>query len=410
MDIVLGAGVVGTAIALSLRLRGREVILIDRQAPGLATSFGNAGLIEQSDLVPRAFPRDPLELAGYATGRDPRAGFDPFFLPRLAPFLFSYWRNSAPGRLRGVTGMLAPLFLNSIAAHKELMTAAGALDLLRPNGWLHLYRDGPVGKDMREAVAISRDHGQRVDILDSGEIAARMPQLKRHIASAVHWRDSASISDPGELTRLYAEHFAALGGTIMTAAISGATQTNGGWTVATDQGPIPGETLIVALGPWSTDLTRKLDYRIPFAVKRGYHMHFAINDSDRPTLPAIDAQAGIALTPMARGLRMTTAIEFAARDARPNYRQIDLGERATRQLFAIGARLDDSPWLGSRPVTPDMRPVIGPAPRHKRLWFAFGHAHHGLTLAAITGRLLAEAIETGSPSAELMPFAPARFG
>ena len=56
-----------------------------------------------------------------------------------------------------------------------------------------------------------------------------------------------------------------------------------------------------------------------------------------------------------------------------------------------------------------MKPIIGPAPRHKRLWFAFGHAHHGLTLAAITGKLVAEALETGTPAPELAPFAPSRF-
>lgn len=409
MDLVLGAGIVGTATALQLRLRGREVTLIDRAEPGLATSFGNAGLLEQSDIVPRAFPRAPLDVATYATGLDPKAAFDPFFLPRLAPFLFRYWLNSAPARLKGLTGMLAPLFLNSIAPHKELMKAAGALDLFRPDGWLHLYRDTPVSKDMTEAVAIARDHGQNVDLLEPDAIADRIPQLRRPMQSGVHWRDSASISDPGALTAAYAAHFRSLGGTIVTATASGATQTTAGWTIATDKGAISGKTLIVALGPWAGEFTRKLGYSIPLAVKRGYHMHFSIAAENTPTLPIIDAQAGVAISPMTRGLRMTTAIEFAARDSKPNYRQITLGERATRELFTIGERLDNPPWHGSRPVTPDMKPVIGQAPRHERLWFAFGHAHHGLTLAAITGKLIAEALETGRPAPELLPFSPSRF-
>ena len=139
--------------------------------------------------------------------------------------------------------------------------------------------------------------------------------------------------------------FKALGGTIVTATASDAKETSTGWTLSTDTGAIPGETLIVTLGPWAGDFTKKLGYRMPMAVKRGYHMHFAIAAEDTPSLPIIDAEAGVAISPMTRGLRMTTAIEFAGRDAKPNYRQINLGERATRELFTIGERLDNPPGM-----------------------------------------------------------------
>ena len=78
-------------------------------------------------------------------------------------------------------------------------------------------------------------------------------------------------------------------------------------------------------------------------------------------------------------------------------------------LFPLAERLDTEPWMGSRPCTPDMMPVIGPAPRHKGLWFAFGHAHHGLTLGPVTGRLVAELVCGEPPFVDATAFRVDRF-
>ncbi len=87
---------------------------------------------------------------------------------------------------------------------------------------------------------------------------------------------------------------------------------------------------------------------------------------------------------MTKGVRMTTGVEFADRDAAPDGRQVDLCEPRAREIFPLAGRVDEKPWMGRRPAMPDMRPVIGEAPRHAGLWFAFGHAHHGFTLGPVT--------------------------
>jgi D-amino-acid dehydrogenase len=111
-----------------------------------------------------------------------------------------------------------------------------------------------------------------------------------------------------------------------------------------------------------------------------------------------------------RGIRLTTGAEFALRDAPRTPVQLARAEPIARDLFPLAERLDNEPWMGSRPCTPDMLPVIGPAPRHANLWFAFGHAHHGLTLAAVTGRLVAELVTGEAPCVDPAPYAAARFG
>jgi D-amino-acid dehydrogenase len=143
-------------------------------------------------------------------------------------------------------------------------------------------------------------------------------------------------------------------------------------------------------------------------VKRGYHMHF---DSSTASLShvVVDVDNGYALAPMKKGIRLTTGAEFARRDAPSTPVQLETLEPIARRLLPIGARLEASPWLGARPCTADMLPVIGAAPAHRGLWFCFGHAHHGLTQAASSGRLLAEMISGRETYIDPRPYRIERF-
>src|SRR5689334_17242179 len=96
--LVLGAGMVGVSIAAHLQQRGLSVALVDRKAPGNETSFGNAGLIQREGVYPYAFPRGLGTLLGYAGNRALDVRYHPGAMFKLAPFLWRYWRNSAPDR------------------------------------------------------------------------------------------------------------------------------------------------------------------------------------------------------------------------------------------------------------------------------------------------------------------------
>jgi D-amino-acid dehydrogenase len=112
---------------------------------------------------------------------------------------------------------------------------------------------------------------------------------------------------------------------------------------------------------------------------------------------------------MAQGIRLTTGIEFAESSDQANDIQLSRCEALARKFYPLGERLDPEPWLGRRPCLPDMRPVIGPAVHHPGLWFNFGHAHHGLTLGPVSGRLLAEML-TGAPTfTDPAPYSAERF-
>lgn len=405
--IVLGAGIVGVCTALHLQERGRSVCLVDRAAPGSGTSHGNAGLIERSSVVPYAFPRDPLALLRYGLNREPDVRYNPLFLPKIAGWLLSYWRNSSPRRLQEAARDMLPLVERSVEEHDRLVAEARLESLIQSRGWLDLYRTPKaLARAAAEATELER-FGLRSSLLDRTALERQQSALGSAAFGAIHWHDPKTVRDPGALVRGYAALFVNRGGVLLHGDADSLGRRGRLWRVGSSDGDVVATDLVVALGADSAEVCRRLGYRIPLAVKRGYHMHYAAEAELQHTL--CDSQRGYVLAPMSQGIRLTTGIEFADPMAGPNEIQLRRVERLARGLFPLGSRLDAEPWLGRRPCLPDMRPVIGPAPRHPGLWFNFGHAHHGLTLGPVSGRLLAE-IMCGEPTfTSPEPFAAQRF-
>ena len=165
------------------------------------------------------------------------------------------------------------------------------------------------------------------------------------------------------------------------------------------------------MGAWSNDIYERLGYRMPLAAKRGYHLHYAAEGNAVLNHPVLDVDAGGGwLAPMNKGIRLTTGIEFAPRDAPKSPIQIARLPSHSRGRYSRSARRTSrKPWMGLRPCFPDMRPVIGPAPRHDGIWFAFGHNHHGFSLGPVTGRILAEMMTGENPVVETGWFRADRF-
>ncbi|MGO9944389.1 MAG: NAD(P)/FAD-dependent oxidoreductase [Rhodoblastus sp.] len=406
--LVLGAGIVGVATALQIASRGREVVLIDRRGPGEETSFGNAGLIERASIFPYLFPRDVSALARYAVNGANEAHYRLADLPAFAPWLARYWWESSPERAKAHALAALPLIENCLAEHEKLMAAAGAQHLLSKSGWLKLFRSEETFEPGREAARKIEPFGLKTAFYNAQQLREIEPSLQGGFG-AVHYLDPASISDPLALTKAYVNLFEQRGGVFLHGEAKTFRPASGGYGVETEKGPLLAREAVVCLGPWADAVTGPLGYKIPLAVKRGYHMHYAPGVGAVLNHPVLDADNGFLLAPMARGIRMTTGAEFARRDTPPDYGQIETSEALARKLFPLAGRLDTKPWMGCRPCLPDMLPILGPAPRHKGLWFNFGHQHHGLTLAAVCGRLLAEMMTGEKPFADPTPFRVERF-
>lgn len=410
--LVLGAGMVGVGAALHLQQRGRDVILADRhELAGEETSFGNSGMIECASVFPYMFPRDFGQILRYAINKAPQVRYSLADLPAFLPWLVRYYLASAPDRALDGALAVMPLIRRSLVEHEALMAEAGALDLLRRCGWFKMYREEATFAHALGDFERAQQYGVKGEILDGKAIIQREPHLSGEFAGAIHFTEPGFVLDPGGLAKAYAALFQRKGGRSVVADAQTLEQEPGGrWQIATADGRVSAREAVVALGPWSDLVFGRLGYSIPFNVKRGYHLHLAARGNAVLHHPVLDADQGFVLAPMNRGIRLTTGVEFARRDAPPNPIQVQRALPKARALFPLGDAIDAKPWKGARPCLPDMLPVIGRAPRHPGLWFDFGHHHHGLTLGPVTGRLLAEMMTGETPFADPKPFAVERFG
>lgn len=407
--LVLGAGMIGTCTALELSLRGHAVTLVDRRPPGQETSYGNAGVIQREAVEPYAFPRDARSLLSAALGLGLDVHYHPRALLTVLPQLWRYWRHSSPTRHRVIARDYAALIAHATTEHARYIALADAGDLVRRDGLRLVFRTPrALDQAVRDAERVQRQHGVRFVAMDAGALAAAEPDFRTRLAGAVHWLPSWSVDDPGGLVERYAQAFLQRGGRFVQADATAARPTANGWVLETDQGRLEGAQAVVALGPWSDRFVRGLGYRLPLFVKRGYHRHYLGGAS--VTMPTLDAERGYVLAPQRRGLRLTTGAEIAAIDAPLTPRQLTGAEAQARGLLDLGQAVEREPWVGSRPCSADMKPIIGAAARHPGLWFNFAHGHQGFTLGPASARLLAD-LMAGEPTfIDATPFSARRFG
>ena len=406
--LVLGAGMVGTCTALHLQQRGFEVTLVDRRAPGQETSFGNAGLIQQEAVEPYAFPREPGFLLNVALGRGAEVNWHARGLWQMAGSLLRYLHHSHPKRHAQATQAYSRLIAHATDEHDLLMAAAGAQDLVAREGFRFVFRTAQAYDEAAQRASALQDRfGVRYQAENTTQLAQAEPALQRAMAGAVHWLDPWAVNNPGALVQRYADLFVARDGRVLTGDAASLQSNGSAWSVQTTEGRVDAEQAVLALGPWADGLIRMLGYRFPLFIKRGYHQHYTSLAQVRQ--PLLDAERGYVLAPMQKGLRLTTGAEFAPIDAPPTPVQLAKAEALARELVDLGEPLPGAPWLGARPCTADMLPVMGPAPHHKGLWFNFGHAHQGFTLGPVAGRLLAEMVEGRQTWMDPAPYLPARF-
>ena len=407
--MVLGAGMVGLSVAAHLQKRGISTTLIDRRGAGEETSYGNAGQIESSRMLPIAFPHSLRALARHALGLAPESNFHWSAIPGLIPFLIRYWAASGEKRLVETAHALRPMLAASPEEHEALAAQAGAPQLIKRVGWLKLFRTDAGLDETAGDRKLADEYGVPYQILGRDEVIALEPHLRPEFKHGVYWPGTGSSPNPGALTKSYAALFERLGGVFVRGDARSLHQYGDGFRVETEGGPVDAKIAVIALGPWSMDVAGKFGVRAPFAYKRGYHMHYAPAGNATLSRAVLDIEGGYMLAPMDRGIRHSTGVEFADRDAAPTPVQLERTEPDARKLFPLAEKLDANPWMGSRPAVADSLPIIGWAPSHPKLMLAFGHSHLGFTLGPPTGRLVADLIEGKKPFVDPGPFRAERF-
>lgn len=409
--LVLGAGVIGVSTALHLQARGKKVAMVDFDAPGNGTSYGNAGLIERASVTPYGFPRKLSVIMKYALNRQPDMYYKWSGLLANAPWLWRFWKNSAPKPLMSAAQDMLPLIERSVSEHAALITQANLQHLVRKSGWIEVFRSEELLKEAVAEAEQRRAFGLEFHVLDAAALQREEPALKPLLAGGIHWQDPWTLNNPQGLVQGYAQLFQKNGGVLLKADANGLSKEGSDWVLPVAVGKtLAASQLVIALGSEGHKFLRRWGYRLPVAIKRGYHLHFAVNEAE-PFLqkPVCETAGGYVLSPMNAGIRLTTGIEFALDNAPPDLTQIKRATQLARELYGLGEPIETVPWMGRRGCTPDMRPIIGQAPHHQGLWINIGHNHHGMTLGPACGRLLAEMMTGEIPFTDPVPYRVARF-
>ncbi|MGV2896852.1 NAD(P)/FAD-dependent oxidoreductase [Achromobacter sp. AGC78] len=409
--IVLGAGIVGVCCALELLRRGVRVTLVDRQAPGMETSLGNAGVLARSSLMPFNHPGLWGQLPRLMKNDSVQFRYRASYLARNLGWATRFLLNARPSVFKETVNALDGLIRLSAPEHLKLLLDAGARHRLRDTGWVFLYRSEAAWNGSALARNTFAQYQVPTQTLSAAELAELEPALSPIFHRALWIQGSYSVDDPHAVVTAYADLFRAKGGTFRRLQAASIRRDGQGWTVLGAQASesVSADQLVVALGPWSKAMLKSTGIELPMAFERGYHMHYRGEDGASVTRPVYDTGGGYVLSPMARGLRLSTGVELDACDAAPRNTQLDMAEARAREAFPLGERLDPSAWLGRRPTLPDSRPMIGQAPKHPGLWLALGHQHIGFSTAPGTAKILGELMFDEGEASRHHAFRPGRF-
>ena len=409
--IVVGAGIVGVAVARSLQREGHAVALVDSGEPGRATSYGNAGFIAIDNVLPLARPSTLRRVPQMLMDRTGPLTVHPPSIPALLPWMARFARAAySREEVRKGVDCFGPLMAEANIAWKAEIQASGLGELFRSRGALYVYESEAAFAGGEEERALQRAKGTEFEIVDGGRARELAPGLSPHIVRGVYYPRGMHTINPYKVVSTLAERFAADGGTVLRSRVRGFGRDGGRVTSVEVTGQsLPAKAVVIAAGRASGELTRLLGFNAPLVAERGYHVMLA-PDNVRFDLPVSPAERGFFITPMDEGLRLAGTVELAAPHQPPSWHRADLLVRHLKDIFPGVGGAELSRWIGERPSLPDFRPAIGRAPRLANVYCGYGHQHVGLPLATATGRLIARQMAGEELPDSLKACDPGRFG
>ncbi|MEM9278069.1 MAG: FAD-dependent oxidoreductase [Pseudomonadota bacterium] len=407
--IVVGAGIVGVSTAIWLQRAGLKVTLIDREGPASATSYGNAGILAASAVVPVTEPG--------ILKKAPRMLFDPneplflkwSYLPKLLPFLVSYLGHANHKDMKRIASGLAGMMHDTADQHVALAKGTEAEKFIQTGDYLFVYRDEKYYRKDRLAWDTRKRNGVEFEELDASALDEYQPALAGKFGFGVRCPNHGQINDPGEYTKALAKHFEDEGGEIRIAEITDIRIENGkAIGVELQGGMLDADQIVVTMGAWSGKLAKRLGAKIPVEAERGYHVEFVGADVQL-SCPVMITPKKFAMTSMNGRLRCAGIVEFGGLEAGPSRAPFELIKRNAKEIFPDMKyeRIDE--WMGHRPSTPDSLPLVGAFRNVPNVWAGFGHQHLGLTGGPKTGRWLAQMISGDKPNVDMAPYSPDRF-
>ncbi|KQZ82849.1 amino acid dehydrogenase [Mesorhizobium sp. Root157] len=406
---IVGGGIIGICAAACLAETGRPVTLFDRTGICEETSSGNAAAFAFSDVLPLAQKGMMRNLPKWVADPLGPLSIPPAYLPKLAPWLWRFWRAGAPDKYETALAAQASMMKLAETEWSGLMQRSGTRHMLHEDGSLELYESEAEfhaslpGWAARDRFGIGYRH------VEGTHLAELQPGLSPRFTKGTFVPGWKTVSDPKQLGKALWAYAAGLGARFEQAGVDSIEASADGTSLKLADGSRRMATqIIIAAGAWSHLLAKTIGDRFPLETERGYNTTLPSSAFDVKR-QLIFSGHGFVITPLSTGLRIGGAVELGGIERPPNYaRSKALLAKAGRFLPGLDAS-DGREWMGYRPSLPDSLPAIGKAPGAQGIVYAFGHGHLGLTQAAATGGLVRDLILGKAPAIDLSPFSPNRF-
>jgi D-amino-acid dehydrogenase len=394
---VVGGGAVGLCCAFALRRAGADVLVLERDRVGSGCSLGNTGWVCPGLSAPLPAPG----VMGDAVRGMLRPGspvlIRPLFGPGFLRWSWQFWRASARRRYQAGLEATVALTRSAFELFDDLRAAGVEFEQHETGMVVAALTD----EGLREYEAMLREAQEAgyeapVEVLDGDEVRALEPAASEAVIAGVHAPAERYVR-PESLTRGLAEWLRAYGAEVR----------EGVEVRSVDE--VEADAVVVAAGAWSGRLLARSGVRISMEAAKGY----SITARGSGTLPRSAfylAEGKVGCSTFGESLRLAGVFDLTGLDLTLRRRRLDAIARAAAAYLADWLPEEvELEWAGLRPYPSDGLPVIGPVPGRNGLYAATGHGRMGITLAPVTGKLLAEVILDGARPPELQPFGVERL-
>jgi len=406
---IIGAGIQGICAALFLQKKGFDVTLFDRDEPGNAASYGNAGhfspyaslQLNRTDIltdVPAMLlsSRGPLALKWN-------------YIHKMIPWFTRFIFNSSKKKMMHTAKYMHQILDLSLDAFDELFQDIDLDGLVGNKGIIYVWEKKGL-KSRELEINIRKELGIDQQILNPKEIHDLEPNIKPFYHGGVFYKYARHARNPKKILIKLFEKFTTKGGKFLKLNIQNLDFDEKKPVLRSNAQRFICDKLIIACGAFSKQLTDQLHEKIPLDTERGYHIHFK-NYENLLSRPVVWSDRGFGITPMEQGLRVVGTVEFGGlNNPLSKSRVKNLIINAKDMLNGIPKEEDhEDEWLGFRPTLPDFLPVIGPSKNYENVYYSFGHHHLGWTLGAISGKIISRMIAKEKTNLELQPYSSLRF-
>ena len=406
--VVIGAGIQGVCIALSLIKKGFKVTLTDQEEPGKnSASYGNAGHFSPYASVPMNRPDILADVPAMLLNSSGPLALKWNYVPKMIPWFIKFIKNCSKKNMMHTAKYMHQILDLALPAYEELFKEIDLSGLVESKGIMYFWTN----KDLKSRdleIKIRNQLGVKQQLLTPHEIHDLEPHIRKIYHGGILYSNARHARNPKKILLKLFNLFIAKGGDFKKQKVEEISfSSENKPIIKTDLQTYTFDKAVIACGAFSKKLTDQVDEKIPLDTERGYHVHFKGYDH-LLSRPVIFLNRGFGITPMEQGLRVVGTVEFGGLNNPPSKKRILNLVNNAKYLFPELTEHQDE-WLGFRPTLPDFLPVLGPSKNHQNLFYSFGHHHLGWTLGAISGKIISGMIAGENTNLDLSAYSSKRF-